>query len=304
MELFFTGLLAGILPAGYFYWREQRQKRQLRNLSKEIDEILHGNQRLELTHFKEGEIEILRDEIYKMTVRLREQSERLSEDKKELADSLADISHQIRTPLTALNLMNARLSGETLTELQKKQLLREMKQMLGKIDWLVTALLKMSKLEAGTIAFDMEEISVKKLIQDALEPFCIAAELREITMQCAGRDTIVFYGDYAWTLEAAQNILKNCLEYTPQGGTIQIFWEENPLYVQISVKDSGPGISKEDLPHLFERFYRGKNAGGESFGIGLALAQMIVTRENGIICAENCAEGGSLFRIKFMRAIV
>lgn len=327
MWTFLAGLIPGLLLAGIFYFRWEKQKRQIRRLNSEIDEILHGNTRLELAHFQEGEIEVLRDEIYKMTVRLREQAEHLKEDKKELADSLADISHQMRTPLTSLNLMCARLSAlvrnrqlEQIPEeipreqsemisgeiryRQEKQLLRDMQQMLDRIDWLVTSLLKMSKLDAGTIAFNIEEINVRELVNQAVAPFQIAAEVREIAITQNGREDTAFPGDMAWTLEAVGNVLKNCLEYTPDQGRIEISWEENPLYVQIAVKDSGHGIAQEDLRHLFERFYRGKNAGTSGFGIGLSLAQMIVSRQNGVIRAENCPEGGSRFTIRFHKGTV
>lgn len=302
MWIFFAGLVLGAIPAGIFYLQKEKLRRRIRSLNSEIDEILHGNTRLELTKFQEGEIAILRDEIYKMTVRLREQAECLKEDKKELADSLADISHQIRTPLTSLNLMCARLSAE-LRGTEQKQLLREMQRMLARIEWLVTTLLKMSKLEAGTIAFHIEEICVRQLVDQALEPFQIAAEIREIEIVKNGEDSS-FLGDWAWTLEAVGNVLKNCLEYTPERGKVEIFWEENPLYVQIAIKDNGPGIAKEDLKHLFERFYRGQNAGKEGFGIGLSLAQMIVARENGVIRVSNCPEGGSCFTIRFHKGVV
>lgn len=303
MWIFLAGLVPGLLLAAVFYCRQEKQRRRIRRLNSEIDEILHGNTRLELTQFQEGDIAILRDEIYKMTVRLREQAEHLQEDKKELADSLADISHQIRTPLTSLNLMSARLSQELQTG-QQKQILRNMQQMLDRIDWLVTSLLKMSKLEAGTIAFYIEEINVRELVNKALEPFQIAAEIREIEIIQNGRADIVFSGDLAWTLEAVENVLKNCLDYTPEQGLLEISWEENPLYVQIAVKDNGPGIAEEDLKHLFERFYRGENAGTGGFGIGLSLAQMIIARENGVVRAANCPEGGSCFTIRFHKGIV
>ena len=138
----------------------------------------------------------------------------------------------------------------------------------------------------------------------ALEPFRIQAEIRDIQMETEGEANVSFWGDRAWTLEAVGNIIKNCMEYTPEGGSILVAWEENPLYVQLAVKDSGPGIAPEDLPHLFERFYRGKNAGEGSFGIGLSLAQMIISRENGVIRAENVPEGGSRFTVRFYKSTV
>lgn len=304
MWMFLAGLAVGLCAALYVYRRYRVQRQELRRLNEEIDQILHGNTYLELSRFREGEINVLRDEIYKMTVRLREQTERLSEDKAELADALADISHQIRTPLTALNLMNARLSGSGLTERERQRICMDMRKMLGRIEWLVTSLLKMSKLEAGAISFHIEEIRMADLAADALEPFRISAEICGIQIEISGETAVCFQGDCAWTLEAIGNILKNCMEYTPEGGKIRITWEENPLYAQMAVTDSGPGIAPEDLPHLFERFYRGKNAGEGSFGIGLSLAQMIVSRENGVIRAENVPGGGSRFSVRFYKSTV
>ena len=179
-----------------------------------------------------------------------------------------------------------------------------MRKMLERIEWLVTSLLKMSKLEADAITFNIEEIRMEEFAGAALEPFRIQAEIRDIRLETAGEADVSFRGDRAWTLEAVGNIIKNCMEYTPEGGSILVTWEENPLYVQIAVTDSGPGIAPEDLPHLFERFYRGKNAGEGSFGIGLSLAQMIVSRENGVIRAENVPEGGSRFAVRFYKSTV
>ena len=304
MWLFLAGLAVGLCAAAYAYYRYRVQRQELRRLNEEIDQILHGNTHLELSRFREGDINVLRDEIYKMTVRLREQTERLLEDKCNLADALADISHQIRTPLTSLNLMNARLMGGGLTGEERQRICLDMRKMLERIEWLVTSLLKMSKLEADAITFNREEIRMEEFAGAALEPFRIQAEIRDIQMETEGEANVSFWGDRAWTLEAVGNIIKNCMEYTPEGGSILVAWEENPLYVQLAVKDSGPGIAPEDLPHLFERFYRGKNAGEGSFGIGLSLAQMIISRENGVIRAENVPEGGSRFTVRFYKSTV
>lgn len=300
MWLFLAGLAVGLCAAAYAYYRYRVQRQELRRLNEEIDQILHGNTHLELSRFREGDINVLRDEIYKMTVRLREQTERLLEDK----CNLADISHQIRTPLTSLNLMNARLMGGGLTGEERQRICLDMRKMLERIEWLVTSLLKMSKLEADAITFNIEEIRMEEFAGAALEPFRIQAEIRDIQMETEGEANVSFWGDRAWTLEAVGNIIKNCMEYTPEGGSILVAWEENPLYVQLAVKDSGPGIAPEDLPHLFERFYRGKNAGEGSFGIGLSLAQMIISRENGVIRAENVPEGGSRFTVRFYKSTV
>ena len=295
---------AALLFGGIYVYKMRKYKKSLRRLSGEMDRILHGSGELVLGNYEEGEISILRDEIYKMTVRLREQSETLTEDKEALADSLADISHQIRTPLTTLNLMTARMMQEGDDPEQRKRILREMNRMLERIEWLITALLKISKLDAGAICLEPADISMEGFLKKVMEPFEIQMDLRDQRCRIEGAEGMTFTADEAWTLEAVRNVVKNSLEYTPDGKVLEISCEDNPLYTEISVNDSGPGIDPEDLPHLFERFYKGKNAGSSSFGIGLALAQSIMSRQNGVIRAENRKEGGSRFRIRFYKQTI
>ncbi len=285
-------------------YRENRRYQGIRLLTKQIDEILHGNSMPEFKHFHEGDLEILRDEIYKMTIRLKEQADLLQKEKSSLADALADISHQIRTPLTALHILLERMRSPELNSDARRRLLRDAQKLLSKIEWLVTALLKMSKLEAGSISLQKERISLKNFLADAVSPFELAMDIHSKTCKISGADNKSFIGDYAWTLEAVQNVIKNGLEYTPDGKELTICCEENPLYTELQITDSGPGIPKTDLPHLFERFYRGENAEKDSFGIGLALAQMILSRENAVIQAQNAKEGGGQFRIRFYKTMV
>lgn len=295
---------AALLFGGIYVYKMRKYKKSLRRLSGEMDRILHGSGELVLGSYEEGEISILRDEIYKMTVRLREQSETLTEDKEALADSFADISHQIRTPLTTLNLMTARMMQEGDDPEQRKRILREMNRMLERIEWLITALLKISKLDAGAICLEPADISMEGFLKKVMEPFEIQMDLRDQRCRIEGAEGMTFTADEAWTLEAVRNVVKNSLEYTPDGKALEISCVNNPLYTEISVCDSGPGIDPEDLPHLFDRFYKGKNAGSSSFGIGLALAQSIMSRQNGVIRAENRKEGGSRFRIRFYKQTI
>ena len=295
---------AALLFGGIYVYKMRKYKKSLRRLSGEMDRILHGSGELVLGNYEEGEISILRDEIYKMTVRLREQSETLTEDKEALADSLADISHQIRTPLTTLNLMTARMMQEGDDPEQRKRILREMNRMLERIEWLITALLKISKLDAGAICLEPADISMEGFLKKVMEPFEFQMDLRDQRCRIEGAEGMTFTADEAWTMEAVRNVVKNSLEYTPDGKALEISCVNNPLYTEISVCDSGPGIDPEDLPHLFDRFYKGKNAGSSSFGIGLALAQSIMSRQNGVIRAENRKEGGSRFRIRFYKQTI
>ncbi len=277
--------------------------RQIARLSADIDRILHGNDpQISLQQYAEGELCILQNEIYKMTVRLREQKQRLQDDKTYLADSIADISHQIRTPLTSINLLVQLLREPNLTEARKMQLTRELLELLTRIDWLITTLLKISKLDAGTVQFQKQVLPLEELLQKAVEPLLVPVELRGQTLeiQAAGN----FTGDVAWTCEAVGNIVKNCMEHTPEGGRILVSAMENPLYTEIKIADTGNGICQEDLPHIFERFYKGQDSEDKSFGIGLALARMIVTRQNGTIKAENGAEQGALFTLRFYKGVV
>ena len=299
-----SALLCSLFWCVFHLRRESRRYQSMRLLAGQIDELLHGSDIPEFRHFQEGDLEILRDEIYKMTIRLKEQAALLQKEKTSLADALADISHQIRTPLTALHILLERLKSPEPDLSARRQLLREGESLLAKIEWLVTALLKMSKLEAGAIALQRERIPVERFIAEAVSPFELVMEIHGKKCLISGTEGKEFTGDYAWTLEAVQNVIKNGLEYTPDGGTLTICCDENPLYTEIQITDSGAGIKEEDLPHLFERFYRGGNAGKDSFGIGLALAQMILSRENAVIQAQNAPGGGGAFRIRFYKTMV
>lgn len=277
--------------------------RKIAQLSADIDRILHGNDpQISLQQYAEGELCILQNEIYKMTVRLREQKQRLQEDKTYLADSIADISHQIRTPLTSINLLVQLLRKPNLTEARKMQLTRELLEMLTRIDWLITTLLKISKLDAGTVQLQKQVLPLEELLQKAVEPLLVPVELRGQTLEVQAKGN--FTGDVAWTCEAVGNIVKNCMEHTPEGGTIAVSAMENALYTEIKISDTGCGIRKEDLPHIFERFYKGQDSDDKSFGIGLALARMIVNRQNGTIKAENGTGCGALFTLRFYKGAV
>ena len=171
-------------------------------------------------------------------------------------------------------------------------------QLLSRIDWLVESLLKMSKMDAGTIRLQQTSVNVETLIRQAAEPLMIPMELREQTLTLQGDSQAQFTGDFSWSQEAVLNILKNCMEHTPSGGCIQAAFSENAIFTEIIIEDNGEGFAPEDLPHLFERFYKGKNASLQSVGIGLALSRMIILQQNGTLKAENRPEGGARFVIK------
>ena len=306
---FFFDIRAGLTAAGLslllmliYCVSTYRRYQSLAALAGDIDQILHGDHAIDFDNYSEGELSILHSEIYKMTVRLREQQQKLISDKEYLADSLADISHQIRTPLTSINLLVERLSASGLTDECRHQLTNELYGLLDRIDWLITTLLKISKLDAGTVQFNKETVSLEVLINKSCAPLLIPIELRgqELIIRAEGN----FYGDPAWTSEAVGNIVKNCMEHTPDGGKIEIEAAENALYSEIIIKDNGTGISPEDLPRIFERFYKGKDSDDKSFGIGLALSRMIIAGQKGTVKAENRKNAGAMFTLRFYKGTV
>lgn len=298
--LLMLGVCAAFLTVYLFV--TYRRYRRISEFALELDRILHGDCQVSLERYAEGELAILQSEIYKMTVRMREQQQSLQEDKVYLADSLADISHQIRTPLTSINLLVSLLAEQDLTLKRRQQLSHELYELLSRIEWLITALLKMSRLDAGTAKFKKESISLEELVKRGTAPLLVPLDLRNQTLKVSAEGT--FFGDPSWTCEALTNIVKNCMEYTPEGGRIEINAADNALYSEITISDNGRGIAEEDLPHIFERFYKGKNSGEKSFGIGLALARRIITAQDGTIKAENQMSGGARFTIRFYRGTV
>jgi len=236
-----------------------------------------------------------------MNKKLEEQKSALLHDKVYLSESLADISHQIRTPLTALNLTCDLLLEDDLQPGRRKSLVKEQMKLLDQIDWLISALLKLAKLDARTAKMAKKKVLVKDLLRRATEPLGIAMEIKEQELKVNQTGEESYKGDIYWSAEALLNILKNSMEHTQPGGTISIDVSENVLFTEIIIKDDGMGIDKEDLPHLFERFYKGKSSSQTSVGIGLALARMIITQQGGTVKAENNLDKGAKFTIRFYR---
>ena len=298
----FTAGLGGCVYA-LFYLSSKRRYNRMEKLTDDIDKILHGNRDIKIDDNLEGELSVLQNELSKMLIILNEQNDTLKNEKKFLSDSIADISHQLRTPLTSINLILSLLHEPDLTEEKRLELLQKLSQLIARTDYLINVLLKMSKIDAGTVTFEKQPIKVKTLVTKAVEPLEVALELKGQTIKTQINDES-FIGDLPWTIEAFGNIIKNCHEHTPQGGTIQITAQSTPIYTQITVNDSGNGIDQDDLPHIFERFYKGKNSSDNSFGIGLALAQTIIIGQNGTIKASNGKNGGAQFTVRFYKQTV
>ena len=246
---------------------------------------------------QEGQIGLLKTELLKMTNILKEKVDLLNKEKIFLNDTISDISHQLKTPMTSLIILNDLMYGEISKE-TKHEFLNKIKSQLTRMEWLIKSMLKLSKIEAKVIDFNKEKVNVKELITRAIQPSLILIELKNINISISGEEDITYIGDINWSTEALVNVIKNCVEHTPTGGNLDIKYEQNPLYLEIIIKDDGEGIDKKDLPHIFKRFYKGKsNSKEDSIGIGLAMTKSIIESQNGDIYVKSEKNKGTEFHI-------
>jgi signal transduction histidine kinase len=276
---------------------------QVAGLSAYLRQIDAGDYALDVRDNGEGSFSLLKNDLYKVTVRLREQAELLQKDKTALSNLIADISHQIKTPLTSLGVL-ADLLAEDPPEADRRAFVERLRAQLGRIQWLVGALLKLARLDARTAAFKSEPVDVRRLIERALEPLQIPLEIKGQHLEVHGEAEASFTGDIHWSAEALTNVVKNCIEHTPEGGKIEIRYGANALYAEIMVSDDGEGIASRDVPNIFNRFYRGEKAGENSVGIGLALAKAIFNAQGGDISVRSERGVGTSFTIRVFRGVV
>jgi signal transduction histidine kinase len=306
-RLLLVGLaLVGLVCAGFVLLLVRYQRAvsaQVTGLSTYLRQIEAGDYALDVRDNGEGSFSLLKNDLYKVTVRLREQAELLQKDKTALSNLIADISHQIKTPLTSLGVL-ADLLAEDPPEEDRRAFVERLRTQLGRIQWLVTALLKLARLDAGTAAFKSEPVDVRRLIERALEPLQIPLEIKNQHLEVHGDDGASFTGDFNWSAEALTNVVKNCVEHTPEGGKIEISYGANALYAEIIVSDDGEGIASRDLPNIFNRFYRSANAGENSVGIGLALAKAIFNAQGGDVAVHSQHGMGTRFEIRLFRGVV
>lgn len=309
--IFFLNALAGIISFIAFvilfvssFWFIKREYGELEKLSGYLRRICNGEYSLDIRDNEEGELSILKNEIYKVTLMLSKQGELLKKEKMQLADAISDISHQLKTPLTSMRVMSDLLSNNDLEAEKRIEFTNNIEMQLDRMQWLLTSLLKLSKIDAGTVSFKKDRVAVSELIRKSTEPLLIPIEIKNQTLVIEGGSNVSFIGDLYWTTEALINIIKNCIEHTGEDGRISIFFDENPLFTEIKILDNGSGIEKEDLPYIFKRFYKGKNAGEDSVGIGLAMAKTIVTSQNGDINVSSRKNEGTCFIIKFYKITV
>ncbi|MBD8070627.1 sensor histidine kinase [Bacillus sp. PS06] len=278
-------------------WRYQ----EIAKLSSYLRRISNGDYGLDVRDNFEGELSILKSDIYKVTNMLSEHSSYLEQDKVKLTNAISDISHQLKTPLTSMMVMADLLSDKKLDEAKRTEFTHHIRIQLERMEWLVSSLLKLSKMDAGTIVFKKNQVYVNEVIQRAVEPVLIPMDIKQQNLKVTGENSVSFIGDLNWTTEAIINILKNCVEHTKEGGEISITFSENALFTEITIKDNGKGIAREDLPYIFKRFYKGKNAGEDSVGIGLAMAYSIITSQQGDIEVKSETGKGTAFQLKFYK---
>lgn len=276
--------------------------REIDKIIKLLERINHKDYELNIDELSEDKLSILREEIYKTTIMLKENADNSLKDKINLKNSLQDISHQLKTPLTSINIMLDNISDDPNMKLEvREEFIRHIKREMTNITFLVQAILKLSKFESNTITFYPEEVSVQKIIDAVTSNVSNLSDLKNICIVVDNRCKNKIKCDFKWQVEALTNILKNAIEYSYDDNKVIIECTDNNLYTEFRVKDFGKGMSEEDTINIFKRFYKGKNADKDSIGIGLSLSKAIIEKDNGQIVVESKKEKGTIFIIKYFK---
>ena len=279
---------------------DKRKEKEINEVIKIIEEINNKNYKFKMDEINEEDLSLLKNEIYKTTIMLNEISEISKKDKKELEESLEDISHQLKTPLTSILIMiDTLLDDEDMDQNTREDFLRNMKREVMNINFLVKSILKLSRLDTNTVKFISKKESVKEIINEAILNVSLLSDLKNVKIETNLSDSFITC-DYKWQIEALTNILKNSIEHSYENNKVLIESSENNAYVKITIKDFGTGIAKEDINHIFERFYKGKDSDYDSIGIGLALSKSIIEKQNGKISVES-SDDGTTFIIKYFK---
>lgn len=285
-----------------FYLYDKNKSKKIKEITKMISKINNRQFDIDINDFNEGELSILKNEISKTTIMLRQVADNSVKDKLNLKDSLGDISHQLKTPLTSITIMiDNILDNPDMDEKTRKKFLINIKREILNINFLVMSLLKLSKFDANVVRFNKESVYLKDIIIESIKNVSMIKELKNITIKVSGDDDIKLLCDFKWQVESITNILKNSIEHTSEYGTVEVNYSENKLYTRILIKDNGKGINSDDLPHIFDRFYKGKNGSDDSFGIGLSLSKTIIEKEGGSIIVKSTPNIGTIFTIKYLK---
>ena len=308
--------VGGIAVTILFVAFSVRRYAEIGRLSAQVDDVLAQGRRLELADYREGDVAVLGNQVAKVVAQLARTTQQLHHEKSLMADWMADVSHQIRTPLTALTLTAAALERAE-SDQERKALVRQLQTMVDQLSWLVTALLRLAKLDAEALPLEKRSVALEGLFERAAAPLEVALDLRDVRLEVACQPGASFVGDGRWTAEALANILKNCMEHAPEGSVIRLEGSEDAIACRIRIVDEGLGIAPQDLPHVFERFYQGRatqeldgepptqpDAFNDGFGIGLSLAQALVAAQGGTLRASNEPGAGARFDVTFPKLIV
>ena len=292
------GIAVTIVLLSYNKKREEK----ISDINSYIGKVNSGNYELKIEENGEDELTKLRNELYKTTVLLRETAENSEKEKTNLSNSLTDISHQLKTPLTSIRIMIDNIQNNPdMDEKTRNEFIEDISKQIDWISSLVISLLKLAKFDAGSIVMRDEEINVKKLIQNIIANLAILIDIKDIKIEENISEQITLFADYNWQLEALTNIIKNCVEHSFDGGKIKIEAESNSVFTKIIIADEGEGIEKKDLNRIFERFYKSAKSSENSIGIGLALAKTIIEKERGYIKVESEVGKGTKFEIKYLK---
>lgn len=295
-------ILLGVIAIIVALIYTNKRDKSLRSINKYLDKVNNGNYELKIEDNGEDEISRLRNELYKTTILLRESAENSEKEKTNLSNSLADISHQLKTPLTSIRIMLDNIEeNPNMDEKTRNEFIEEISRQIDWISSLVISLLKLAKFDAGAIVMQDTQINVKKLIDNVINNLAIMIDIKNIKIEEKIDEDVILRADYNWQLEALTNIIKNCIEHSKEDSKIKIEVENNSIFVKIKITDEGEGIAKEDLSHIFERFYKSKQASENSIGIGLSLAKTIIEKENGYIKVDSELGKGTTFEIKYLK---
>ena len=292
-------LILFILITIYFLKALNKNEDEVKQMRRYLEEISNKNYSFDINNISESEYSNLKEDIYKIVVNLKEKSDMLENDREVLSNYLADISHQLRTPLMAISAStDAIIENEQNLDASTRKFIYNISNQLNQLNWLVDSLLKMAKLDTKSVQFIKKDVDVYTLIKRIENNMSIFLEQKNIELKLDIDEKIYMYVDERWMMEALENILKNSIEYSRENSVIYINCIKNPLYTLLTIKDHGIGISKKDLPRIFDKFYKGKNSSKNSFGIGLCLSKSIIQNHNGEISVESKLNEGTKFLVK------
>ena len=291
-------VMAGCLTGGLMFtftilfWHKRNVDR-INALTDYLEKVNTGTGGV-LMQTDEDEFSKLQDEIYKTVTNLHQTRDEAIKAKENFAENLYNIAHQIKTPITSISLAAQMMQKEPSAEH-----LEQICGQVARLTHLEEGLLLLSRIDAGTLSMDRKETDVFTLLMLAVDNLQELLSEAGVIVDISESGAMIINVDPDWTMEAIMNLMKNCMEHTPAGGTVSCSYDQNPLYTQIRIWDHGEGFAKEDIPHLFERFYRGKNAGNGGIGIGLAFSKAIIESQNGTVSAYNLPNGGACYEIRF-----